>query len=116
MKKNEVIEALGKINNLKNRIKSLTDKGYNPSLKISDDISYLENNLKEEISGFFKFFLNITFFQRIVLFLFICIVILPITSLFLIETFPNDPITSGIIIIFILIEITIMFYLLRFRP
>lgn len=111
MKKNEVIEALGKINNLKNRIKFLTDNGYNPSLIISDDIKNLEKNLKMEISVF----LRITEFQRILLFLFFIIIVLPITIFFKIDTTFNNPAIFGIRITIILIEIIIMFFLLRIR-
>jgi hypothetical protein len=112
MKKKEVKEALDKINNLKNRIKFLTEKGYNPSFKLSDDIKNLENKLKKEKSVFSK----ITVYQRILLFLFLCIVILPITIIFYIVTTFNNPIIAGLIITLIVIEIIIMFFLLRFRP
>jgi hypothetical protein len=115
MNQNEVREALDKIYNLKNRIKSLKDKGYNPSLIISDDISFLENNLKKEISVFLIFPLKLSEFQRILLFLFLIIIILPITIFFNINATFNNPIIFLIKITFIIIEIIIMFFLLRDR-
>jgi len=115
MKQNDVKEALDKINNLNNRIKFLKDKGYNPSLKISDDISYLESNLKKEISVFLIFPSKLSELQRILLFLFLIIIILPITIFFYSDATFNNPVIFGIKIALIIIEIIIMFILLRDR-
>jgi len=76
MKKDDVIKALLKTDEFKSRIKTLTEKGYNPPKKIFDDISNLEYKLKKNLSIIYR--LSKT--QKIVAIIF-CVIVFSIILL-----------------------------------
>ncbi|MCJ7572085.1 MAG: PKD domain-containing protein, partial [Candidatus Thermoplasmatota archaeon] len=92
MKKKDTPQALHKIDEFKSRINNLKEKGFNPSQKISDDISKLENELKKNLSFIYR--LNTK--QKIALAILFCVVTFSMLLLFVYPGLNNPPLTPNI--------------------